>query len=133
MGRKSKKELAKEVEEIGQHREDVAQLAKECIQKYFRSKNVVIDEDICSTHSIQTLLRTDYEMGIEYAHNHLLSKLRKPTNWNDPTLSWQVFCLLKLLEDMRQLEIPRAFQPGMTLLFFKFCKGWQIPDPPPLL
>ena len=132
MGRKSKQELAREIEEVSLFRKDVANLAKQCIRNYFKSKYVLNTDDLFSTHSIQTLLRTDFERGFDYAHSHLLCRLSVPPDWNDPTLSWQVFCLLKLLEEMRSLDIPTMFHPGMILLFFKFCKGWEIPDPPPL-
>lgn len=132
MGRKSKKELVREVEETGQFSKDVAKLARACIRSYFKSKSVPKPAGLYSRHSVQTLLRTDFENGFDYAHNHLLNRLSPPPDWNEPTVSWQVYCLLKLLEDMRAHSVPRQFQPGMTLLFFKFCKGCEIPDPPPL-
>lgn len=128
MGRKSKEELAREFETSQYFREEIVKYARNCIEKYFEHKEVNDRASLNSEESVRLLMKANYENGFEYAHKHLLPKIKRPAKWREPTMKWEVYCLLKILEDMRFYNVPKVFQPGMTLLFFKYCKGMEIPS-----
>jgi hypothetical protein len=107
--------------------------AKDSLKMFFRDKRVVVPRDmILSDRAVSTVINTPFEEGFDYAHEHLLPRIPRDPNYYEPTMKWEVHNLLKLLANMRSLEIPKTHHPGLTLLYFHFCKGWDIPDPPPL-
>ena len=119
--------------EIDDFYEDRKKSAEESLIEFFRRKNLVVSRSmILSDYAISTVLNTDYDFGFDYAHRHLLSRVPCNPRYNEPSLRWQVHVLLKLLADMRSKGIPKIHHPGLTLLFFHFCEGFPIPDPPPL-
>ena len=113
--------------------EDQKESAKESLKDFFCHKRVVVPREmILSDYAVSTLMNTSFEEGLDYAHTHLLPRIPRDPRFHDPTMKWEVHNLLKLLVDMQSRHIPIIHHPGLTLLFFRFCKGWSIPEPPPL-
>lgn len=108
---------------------DVTRDARMQIQRYFQDKKVLNRVDLYSESSVKILMETDFDSGLEYAHNYLLHHIEEPQGWDNSILKWEVHVLLNMLEEMRDLNIPKSHQPGMVLLHFKHCFGLKIPDP----
>lgn len=127
-----------EVLEKGMFVEDLEQLAAACLKVYFADKRKhdlteITKEELLSDFCLKTVLRTQFDdRCFDYIHSQCLVKVIKPENeaYDDPTLDWTVHVLLGLLQELMALELPKAFQPGLLLLYFKFCHGIEIPQPP---
>ena len=112
--------------------DDLKESAKDSLREFFHGKQLVVPrERIISDYSISTVMNTSFE-GFDYAHKHLLPRIPRDEQYHEPTMKWEVHNLLKLLAEMRSYDIPKIHHPGLTLLYFRFCKGWDIPDPLPL-
>jgi hypothetical protein len=113
--------------------DDLKKSAKKSLKVYFRDKDLVVPRSkITSDFAISTLLTTDFGKGFDYAHEHLLPQIPRDPNYTEPSMKWEVYFLLKMLSEMRARNIPKVHQSGLTLLYFHFCKGWEIPEPVPL-
>jgi hypothetical protein len=124
--------------EKGLHAKDIGEFAQDCILAYFKDKDwfcggPIPQRELTAETSIKTVLRTRFDdRCFNFIHEECLPTIPNLTDWSQVGVSWEVHCLLELLEDMRACWIPKEFQPGMVLLYFKFCKGVKI-LPPPLL
>ncbi len=124
--------------EKGMFVEDLERLAKGSLRVYFANKKKhdgteIAENELLSDFCLKTVLRTQFDdRCFDYIHNKCLAKLIKHEDdtYCDPTLTWTVHTLLGLLQELMSLELPKAFQPGLLLLYFKFCHGIEIPQPP---
>jgi hypothetical protein len=132
MGRKSRKDIIAE----GQGSVDWDAIARECIRVYFSNKSwfcggPIPSSELYSKHSIQTVLLTRFDdQWEEVVHGQCLPRIKNNKNEQFGNLSWEIHCLLEILKEMGSLWVPPEFRPGMTLLYFKFCKGVAIPNTP---
>jgi len=96
--------------------------------KYSRDDELLLIEDLLTEENINLVLRTKHtDQTFAFIHNHCLSLIPKPARFRENGLSWQVSFLLRLLETMRQKRLPKEWQPGLVLLYFKLCEGVEIP------
>lgn len=138
MPRRAKRDCAENPLEKGQHAPDLRKLAEYSIETFFEDKQwfcggPIPQKELLSEESIRIVLRTqnDDETFL-FIHEKCLEKLPKPRGHKDGNVPWTVQFLLSLISDMKKKWLPKDFQPGLLLLYFKFCKGQQIP-PAPLL
>ena len=113
---------------------DLRNLAIFCIKSFFAGKKKDSGQNISLTElmsdlSVKTVLRTPFDDDtFNFIHDNCLSQIPKPVDYETP-ISWPVFYLLGLLSDMRKLGLPKDFQPGLVLLYFKFCKEMRVISP----
>jgi len=138
MPRKAKRDCAENPLEKGQHAPDLRNLAIYSIKTFFEDKSyfcggTIPERELLSENSIKTVLRTQNDdPTFKFIHEQCLERLPVPKNANESSIPWTVQFLISLLTDMKKKWLPKDFQPGLLLLYFKFCKGHRIP-PPPLL
>jgi hypothetical protein len=81
--------------------------------------------------SVKTVLRTPFDdESFDFIHAKCLPHFPRQRWYKDATVPWPVHVLLGLLDELKSHNIPKEFQPGMLYLYFKFCKGVEIPPPP---
>lgn len=138
MPRKAKRDCKDNPLEKGLHAPDLKEFARWTLKVFLGTKpshtgDPIPEKLLYSDDSFKTILRTQFDdKTFEYIHNNCLSKIPKQKWYKDGTVPWNVHVLLGLLNELKSLKIPKEFQPGLLLLYFKFCKGFEIP-PPPLL
>lgn len=125
--------------ENGFHADDIRAAAIRHITMFFQGKSwycggTIPQRHLLSDSSIKTVLRTRFDKDWEeFVHHECLTTIPVSPEYKlENLLPWAVRCLIDLLESMEPLLIPKEFRPGLTLLYFKFCKGVKIPPPPPL-
>ena len=124
--------------ETGDHAADMRKLAKESIRVFFKEKSSfyggkVPRKELYSDHSIKTLMRNRLdERCLNFIHEHCLPLIPFDDNYDDTSIPWSVHCLIKLLKDMGSRQLPKDYFAGLLLLYFKFCYGVKILDPPEL-
>jgi hypothetical protein len=124
--------------EKGVHGADFRELAKACIEVFFAEKSwfcggSIPRRELISEFSITTVLRTQYDdRCFGFIHSECLPRIPNIEGHDNLTVSWEVHCLLQLIDELQKMHVPKELQPGLLLLYFKFCKGVKIP-PPPLL
>jgi len=137
MPRKSKKDTENPYEK-GEFAGDYRELAEMYIQLFFLEKSwfcggLIPQCELISDSSIQTVLRTQFsEHCFKFIHEECLPRIPNNKGYDDNSIPWEIHYLLNLLEGLRTVGVPKEYQPGLLLLYFKFCKGMKIP-PPPLL
>lgn len=129
MSRKSRRDIIKD----GSSGIDWEAAAKDCINLYFSNKQWFCGGPIpkrllLSDFCLKTVLRTQFDDTWEYyVHNTCLPVIPNRECKDLGNLTWEVYSLLQILDEMGKMWIPKEFRPGMTLLYFKFCKGVEIP------
>lgn len=124
--------------EKGCHAIDLDRLARESIRIFFADKKNFFGVplsplDLYSDFSIKTVLRTPFDDAtFDFIHAHCLTYIPVDPRYTKKAIPFSVYYLLKLLKDMRKKNLPKDFQPGLCLLFFKYCKGLPVPAPPVL-
>lgn len=124
--------------EKGDFAVDLNKLSKEAISNFFGNKSwycggPIPKSELESDWAVKTVLRTHFDdAAFDYIHDKCLTKIPESAGYNDPSVPWTVHTLLGLLDEIRGYGVSKDFQPGLLLLYFKFCKGIEIP-PPPLL
>ena len=122
----------------GEHIEDLRKFAVSSIKSYFNGKRYFCGGPIPSCEmesefSQDTVLRTQFDdRCFDFIHECCLPLFPVHSKYKDQTVPWPVHCLLGLISEMKSMDIPKEQQPGMLLLYFKFCWGVNI-IPPPLL
>lgn len=133
--------MSREVDSFkGDFSPDLTKLVHESIRLFFEDKTrfdgtPIPSESLFSEHSFNTVLKSMFDgRTFDYIHCHCLSQLIPPDSYSSdgPGDTWGVRFLLSLLRDLKSKGLPKEFQPGLLLLYFKFCMGMRIP-PPPLL
>jgi hypothetical protein len=138
MPRKAKRVCEDNLLEKGLHVLDLRNLAIECIKAFLAQKQSyegrpLSSEELITDDNIKTVLRTQFDdETFLFIHNKCLSRIPQPDWYKESTVPWNVHYLLGLLQELKYLKLPKDFQPGLLLLYFKYCKGFDIP-PPPLL
>lgn len=136
MPRRAKQDSEFNPLEKGLHAPDVRELVKANLKGFFLSKQHHTGGEIpvfemLSDDSIKTVLRTHFDdPTFDFIHDRCLPRVPRPDGYKDSTVPWTVHFLLRLLDDLKGRRIPKEFQPGMIMLYFKFCMGCDIPPPP---
>lgn len=138
MSRRARRNCEDNPLEKGEFSGDLKKLAEDSIRSFFGNKNwfcggPIPESELHSDWAVKTVLRTHFDdSAFDHIHNECLNRIPADPNYNDPSVPWSVHTLLGLLADLKSRGISKDFQPGLLLLYFKFCKGFKIP-PPPLL
>ena len=138
MSRRGRRDCEKNPLEKGEFAPDLKTLAEEAIRDFFGNKNwycggPIPEEELEADWVVKTVLRTRFDdETFDYIHDECLVKIPEDPKYSDPSVPWTVHTLLNLLKDLRSYGISQDFQPGLLLLYFKLCRGIEIP-PPPLL
>lgn len=137
MPRKSKRDVENPYEK-GSRSVDFRKLAETYIRSFFEDKSwfcggPIPQRELLSDFSIKTVLRTQFDRRcFDFIHYECLPLISNTEGFKDNTVTWEVHCLLQLISELKYLGVPKEFQPGLLMLYFKFCKGQKI-LPPPLL
>ena len=111
------------------HLSDLKVLAVQCIRRFFKGRKSLsgvnlTDNHVVTKENIHMVMRTPFDDDVfNYIHSECLPVIPKSKKYHDPTLPWSVHCLLVMIGKLKKLKIPKEFQPGMLLLYFKHCKG----------
>lgn len=143
MPRKTKLRTEADIRHLGIDLKYLRELAREAIERFFADKrfhcggpipqNFLFCED-----SLRTVMGTTIDVATEgWAAEHIhprltpeVDQINTVENYDDPVVPFDVHYTLCLIQQLRNRGIPKIFQPGMMLLYYKFCKGFPIPDPP---
>lgn len=102
------------------------------IEKFFSDKfdpegNLLSIQELITDQNIHLVISTPFDdPTFDFIHEECLSKLSKPKNYRNTNISWPVYKLLELLGNLKDCNIIKEHQPGMLLLYFKFCLGVEI-------
>lgn len=138
MSRRAKRDCGEYSLDKGEFAADLKKSAEEAVQDFFRNKSwycggPIPEEELESDRVIQTVMRTQFDdAAFDYIHNRCLVKIPEDPLYSDPSVPWTVHTLLGLITELKALGIAKDLQPGLLLLYFKLCRGVEIP-PPPLL
>jgi hypothetical protein len=122
----------------GEYVEDLRVFADKCICMFFKNKTDssgrrIKEHDILTEFANKTVLYTQFDdRCFDFLHEVCLPLIPVNSMYNELAMPWTVHSLIGLLGDLKKIEVPKEFQPGLLLLYFKFCYGVVIP-PPPLL
>jgi hypothetical protein len=117
---------------------DIKKCAEDCLLEFFEDKRLPNGQPIphgflLSDFSVKTVMRSQFDdRCFNFLHSECLPLIPKHPGYDEPTVPWTVHCLLLLIKQMCSRGVPKEFQPGLLLLYFKFCFGVKI-LPPPLL
>jgi hypothetical protein len=138
MPRRPKRNCRENPMEKGIHAFDLKESVINGLKQFLGGKlghdgNPIPKEELYSENSCKTVLRTPFDdETFNFIHDECLTLIPAKDWYKETTVPWTVHYLLGLLNELKSLQIPKEFQPGFLLLYFKFCKGFTIP-PPPLL
>ncbi len=137
MPRKPRRDNLEEMYDKGDHTADIQKQMDDCIRFFFKDKSYfcggrVPECELLSEFSKQTLRTQFDDRCFDFLHERCLPLIPVDPEYNEPTVPWTVHCLLGLLNDLKKRDIPKEYQPGLLLLYFKFCKGVEILPPPVL-
>ena len=110
--------------------------ALESIDSYFKNKrtpsgNRLLQSELHSELNVNLVRYTSLDAACDYMYNHLIPRLQPPADYDDLTLTWDVSYALELLKEAQSHSVPRTHIPGLILLYFKYCKGFDVPYPVP--
>lgn len=114
---------------------DLSHYAEDILKIYFNNKKDYFGKKLDIKqfnlkNDILTLIKTPFDdFTFDFVHKKCLPCIPKPIYFLDEGIPWPVVFLIKLLEDMKKLNLPKEFHPGLILLYFKYCKGVDIPNP----
>lgn len=125
-------ESVKDVPTISVYIKALEELTKGFIERFFKDKTFhcggpIPRNSLYSEQSINLVLGTEFCVGIDQCYE-AISTLRKPRNYNDETIEWDIGIVLSLINEARSMEIPKDFQAGIMLLYLKLCKGCRTPE-----
>ncbi len=135
---KQDKKEKQEKQDKGEFTLDLRQLALYSIKFFLEDKKDQFNEKLdinrlLTNDNVKIVLRTQFDDDtFLFIHDNCLSKIPKDQNYRDNSVPWNVHYLLGLLADLKMRQLPKEFQPGLILLYFKYCKGLEI-LPTPLL
>ena len=136
MSRKPKNNFDEIQYQKGDHALDLKKLAHQSIESYFKDKFWFVGgpipfKELFSDNSLKTVIRTPFDdETFDFIHEECLTKISQPPSYKEKSVPWSVTFLIQLLNEMKALGLPKDFQPGLLLLYFKFCVGVTIPLPP---
>ena len=138
MSRKPRRDAMYDSLDKGEFVGDLRKFADNCIHFFFNEKGYHIggpipECELTTEFAQKTVLHTQFDdRCFDFLHEVCLPLFPVDPEYDEPPVPWTVHKLLGLIADLKNLEIPKEFQPGLLLLYFKFCHGVEIP-PPPLL
>lgn len=138
MPRKPRRDSLEDLYDKSDHTADIHKLVDDCIHLFFKEKKyfcggAIPEMELLSEFAKQTVQRTQFDdRCFDFLHERCLPSFPVDPTYEEHTVPWTVHCLLGLLADLKSRDIPKEYQPGLLLLYFKFCKGIEI-LPPPLL
>ncbi len=138
MSRRPKRYCEGDLYEKGDNAPDLKKLARYAIESFLSKKSwfaggPIPRRELYTDNNIKTILRTPFDdKTFKFIHEECLTKVDQPRWYTEKTVSWQVTFLIQLLNEMKALGLPKDFQPGLVLLYFKFCVGVNVPPPPML-
>jgi hypothetical protein len=118
---------------------DLQRLAEICIKLFLEPKNhfsgrKLTLSELLTDDNVNIVLRMPFDdETFLFIHNRCLSKIKPAKGYRDSTVPWNVHYLLGLLDDLKSLQLPKRFQPGLLMLYFKYCKGFEIKQLPALI
>lgn len=136
MPRKPRRDSVDNPYEKGEHAVDMRKLAVDSIQSFFKKKSLYCGGEIpqyklLSEHSILMLLRTQLDdRCLNFLHDECLPLIPVDPNYDDSSVPWTVHCLLGLLRELASHQLPKDYFGGLLMLYFKFCYGVKVLDPP---
>ena len=134
MSRKPKRDCEEEFFYKGCHSKDVRNFVIQSLKLYFKDKSWFVggpipERELLSEGSIMTVLNNTFnDSTFNFIHTECLSHIPQSKWFKNEGLSWSIVYLIRLLSTMKRLNLPKDFQPGLVLLYFKFCKGCNIPQ-----
>lgn len=136
MSRRPKRTCEEPFINKGSYGKDLRNAVLENIKDFFESKSWFVggpipECELLADINIDLVLRTPFdEFVFNFIHQNCLPKVAVPKDFVDQGVPWTVTFLIKILNEMKSYNIPKDFQPGFVLLFFKLCKGVNVPLPP---
>lgn len=136
MSRKSCRDSADNPYEKGEHAVDMRNLAVDSIRIFFKNKKSqsggeISQHKLISEHSVLMLLRTQLDdRCLDFLHDNCLSLIPVDPEYDDNSVPWTVHCLLGLLKELAFYQLPKDYFGGLLMLYFKFCYGVKVLDPP---
>jgi hypothetical protein len=142
MPRKIKLRTESDVEEMGVDLEEWKKWAAKSIEGFFKDKKYhcggrIPPHLLLSEDNIKTVMGTTIETLSKWEEHHIYPRLyvekdqiSKRDVWTSELVSFGVYYTIQLIHNLCRLGIPKQFQFGMMLLYYKFCKGFEIPPPP---
>lgn len=115
---------------------DLRESVVDSIRSFFADKSWFIggpipESELISDSCVDLILRTPFnEDTFNFIHESCLPKVAPPKDFVDQGVPWAVTFLIRILNEMKSFNIPKDFQPGFTLLYFKLCKGVKVLEPP---
>lgn len=120
----------------GDHSVDMRQLAVDSIEVFFKHKKLhdgteIPKHRLFSEHSISMLQKTQLDgRCLDFIHEECLPLIPVDPNYVEPSVSWAIHSLLCLLREIGSHQIPKDYFGGLLMLYFKFCYGVKVLDPP---
>lgn len=136
MSRKRRKDSEENPFEKGEHAVDMRQLAIDSLQSFFKNKKLhsggeIPQYQLLSEYSILMLLRTQLDdRCLDFIHEECLPLIPVDPNYNEVSVPWTVYSLLCLLRELASHQLPKDYFAGLLMLYFKFCYGVKVLDPP---
>ena len=135
MPKRIRRDSAENPYENGDHASDIQKDAFACISLYFKGKSwfcggPIPSRILLSEDSVKVVLRTSWNDQWEhFVHEKCLPTIPEPIDYDEGVhLPWSVRYLIDLIYSMGKVSIPKEWRPGMVLLYFKFCKGINVPQ-----
>jgi len=138
MSRKPCRDAVDDSLEKGEYVDDIRKFSNNLTKLFFKGRRhfnggAIPQIEIISEFAQKTVLQTQFDdRCFDFLHEYCLPLIPVNPEYDEPTVTWTVHALINLLSELKRLDIPKEFQPGLLLLYFKFCYGVEIP-PPPLL
>lgn len=136
MSRRPKRTCEEPLINKGSYGIDLRNAVLDNIKDFFETKSWFVggpipECELLADSGVDLVLRTPFnEETFQFIHEKCLPRVPCPRNFIDQGVPWSVTFLIKLLNEMKSYNIPKDFQPGFVLLFFKLCKGVNVPAPP---
>lgn len=109
--------------QLGRMERMLRRSAVQCLQRYFADKSMHCGGAIPQTHlfsdkNISLLIDTDFGLGVKACYDVLGSRGLGRS---------EIAFVVRKIADLNKHEVPKAFQPGMILIFLRYCMGYQWP------
>jgi hypothetical protein len=131
-----------DIKELGVDLEELKASARLSIEEFFSDKlfhcgGPIPECLLLSDDSVMTVLGTTVDAWRKWEEEKIYPLLRierdqinERTSYHNRSVSFNVHYTLRLIDNLRDHGIPKHHRFGMMLLYYKFCKGFQIPPAP---
>ena len=133
MSKNFSKDCLEEDFQKGEYAEDLQKFADNCIGLFFKNKvhesgRLLEDSELFTDFTQKTVLYTQFDdYCFDFIHEVCLPLIPVDPSYKEKTVTWPVHCLIGLLNEIKKINIPKDFQPGLLLLYFKFYYDVDIP------